>query len=84
MDETVRHPDQKMRGIISWGKLLPFLMHASQGGVMSGVILSGVTIEYHLYKVLEKYVTSSVCRTIIIILSVSITRPDLLDNDKKG
>ena len=47
-DETVRHPDQRMRGNISWGKLLPFLMHASQGGVMSGVILSGVTIEYHV------------------------------------
>ena len=48
MDETVRHPDQKMRGIISWGKLLPSLMHASQGGVMSGVILCGVMIEYHI------------------------------------
>ena len=48
-DETGRHTDKIIEGDNFLGEFQPSLEHASLGGVISGVRLSGVTIEDLLY-----------------------------------
>ena len=58
-DETGRHTDKIIEGDNFLGEFQPSLEHASLGGVISGVRLSGVTIEDLLSVPLAQYDTKS-------------------------